>query len=80
MIFFILKLLLDVLSLAILLRVLMTWVMPGQNNQFTNILFHITEPMLAPLRRIIPRAGMFDLTPLAAMVILWLLGEFLLWL
>jgi len=72
-----LRILLDVLRLTIFLRVLMSWVMPGQVNPVTNLLFHITEPMLAPLRRIIPRVGVFDLSPIAALIILWVIGIFI---
>jgi YggT family protein len=30
----------------------------------------VTEPVLAPFRRVIPRIGMFDLSPIAAMLII----------
>ncbi len=39
-------------------------------NVFTEILFRLTEPVLAPLRRIIPTAGGLDLSPLAAIILL----------
>ncbi len=35
-----------------------------------NVLFTITEPLLGPLRRIIPRVGMFDLSFLVAVIVL----------
>jgi YggT family protein len=31
---------------------------------------YITEPILAPLRRVIPRIGMIDITPMVAIIIL----------
>jgi len=54
----------------------MSWFSP-RPNALTVILGKITEPILAPLRRIIPMAGMFDLTPLAAIIILQLIAAFL---
>jgi YggT family protein len=41
--------------------------------RITQILNEVTEPILAPLRSIIPSVGMFDLTPIIAMLLLQLL-------
>jgi len=70
------SLLFDVLTIAIFIRVILSWVSP-RPNALTVILEKITEPILAPLRRIIPRAGMFDLTPMVAIIILQLIATFL---
>ena len=66
------RILCQVLTIAIILRAIMSWVSP-RPNALTVILEKITEPILAPLRRIIPMAGMFDLTPLVAIIILQLI-------
>ncbi len=66
----------EVLSMLIFIRSLVSWVSPGQNNAVTVVLYKFTEPFLAPLRRIIPRIGMFDITPLAAIIILQILSAF----
>lgn len=58
------------LNLAIFGRVIMSWVSPQGNDPITPILIQITEPILAPIRRIVPRAGMFDLTPMVALILL----------
>ena len=71
-----LRLLCEVLTFAIFIRVILSWFSP-RPNALTVILVKITEPILAPLRRIIPRAGMFDLTPLVAIIILQLIAAFL---
>jgi YggT family protein len=39
--------------------------------------FTLTEPILAPLRRVIPSIGMIDITPIIAYFVLGLLGAFL---
>jgi YggT family protein len=65
-----LSLLLQVLSIAILVRVLLTWFPIDQSNPIIKLLFEVTEPVLAPFRRVIPRIGMFDLSPIAAMLVI----------
>ena len=68
-----LDMLLTFLTIAIFARVIVSWIAPrgGINNPITNIIYQITEPILMPFRRIIPRIGMFDLTPMAAMATIW---------
>ncbi len=38
-----------------------------------NIIYQVTEPILAPLRRIIPRVGVLDFAPLVAVILLQLI-------
>ena len=60
-----------VLYIAILARVVMSWIAPGRtDNPIVALIFQVTEPMLAPIRRIMPQTGMFDLSPMVAMIIL----------
>ena len=61
----------QVLSIAILIRVVLSWFPIGPSNPFYTIVFQLTEPILAPLRRIIPRVGMLDFTPMVAIVLLY---------
>ena len=63
----------EVLTWAIVLRAILSWFSPRPTNRLTIILYRITEPILSPLRRIIPRIGMFDFTPMAAIVLLRLI-------
>lgn len=66
--------LLSILNLLILIRVLLSWFPVDMNNPIVRLLIDITEPILAPFRRIIPRIGMFDLSPLAALLVLQFIG------
>ena len=66
----------EVLTVAIFLRVILSWFQTSP-NMLTNILDRITEPILAPLRRIIPRAGMFDFTPMVAIILLQVIARLL---
>jgi YggT family protein len=67
----------NVLLFAILGRVLISWIDPQGNMRVTQILNEITEPILAPLRSVLPQLGMIDLSPLVAMLLLQLLHSLL---
>ncbi len=71
------RLVCEVLTLAIIFRAILSWFSPRPTNMLAIILYRVTEPLLAPLRRIIPRAGMFDFTPLVAIILLQLVASFL---
>jgi len=66
-----------VLTIAIFLRAILSWFSPTPTNILAVILYRVTEPLLAPLRRIIPRVGMLDFTPLVAIIILQLIYRLL---
>jgi len=57
---------------AILARVLYSWVDPNPfgTNRLKLMLYALTDPILEPLRRIVPPAGMFDLSPIVAFLVL----------
>jgi YggT family protein len=71
--FDLIRLLCRVLSLAIFARAILSWFSPSPTNRLVIFLYQVTEPFLAPLRRIIPRVGMFDITPVVAIIILQLI-------
>jgi YggT family protein len=58
------------LWLLILGRVLVSWVDPMGRSQLGAMLINTTEPILAPIRRIIPPMGGIDLGPLIILIIL----------
>lgn len=64
-----------VFNVLVLIRVLMSWFNPMPDGGIGGLIFDLTEPVLAPFRRIMPNNGMFDLTPLAALISLQLLAE-----
>jgi len=66
----IIRVLCNVLAILILLRVVVSWYSPRPTNALVIILYRVTEPILAPLRRIIPRVGRFDFTPLVAIILI----------
>jgi len=64
-----------VLSGAIFVRAILSWFPMNPGNALIAMLDQITEPVLAPLRRIVPRIGMIDITPLVAIILLQLLSR-----
>lgn len=70
------------LWMAILGRVIMSWVTmfaPTSSvvQTLNEILHQMTEPILGPLRRVIPPLGMFDLTPMIALILLMVIRNIL---
>ena len=58
------------LWLLIFGRVIMSFVDPTGRNQISAFLIQTTEPILAPVRRMLPQTGMFDFSPLIVLLIL----------
>jgi YggT family protein len=67
-----------VLTIAIIGRALLSW-FPNINpaNPAVEFLVTITEPILAPIRSIMPRMGFIDLTPMIAIILLQVIGQIL---
>ena len=59
-------------SLLIFIRIVFSWVMVSYSNRVMRFLVNATEPILAPLRRVVPLVGTFDISPIVAFIILWL--------
>ena len=56
-------------GLAILLRVLFSWIHPDPGNALVRLVYQVTEPLLAPLRRLVPAFGGLDVTPMVALML-----------
>ncbi len=65
-------LLLNVFLVAILIQVVLSWVSPGTYNTVTSLLYKLTEPLLAPARRLLPPISGLDLSPLLVLIALQL--------
>lgn len=66
-------LLFNVFLFAILIQVILSWVNPGGYNPAASLLYHFTEPLLGPARRLLPPIGGLDLSPMLVMIGLYLL-------
>jgi YggT family protein len=63
-------LLFNLLVIAVFIRVLLSWFNIDRGSPMIQALDAITEPILDPIRRILPRIGMFDLSPIVALILL----------
>lgn len=61
------------LWVLILARVLLSWVDPGGRGRVAAFVIKMTEPILAPVRKALPRTGMFDLSPMIVLIVLGVL-------
>lgn len=64
------QLLLSALMLLILARVVVSWVAPRGGGALVAFIYQATEPLLAPIRRLIPPTAGLDWAPLIAMLVL----------
>jgi len=54
--------------LVVLGRVLMSWIDPRLERPISRVLYRWTEPVLAPVRRVLPQTGSLDLSPLVVLL------------
>ena len=68
---------LTIYTWVLIIRVLITWVSPDPFNPVVQFLNRATDPVLEPIRRIIPPIGFLDITPLIALLLLQAVQHFL---
>ncbi len=65
-----------VFLVAVIIEVILSWIAPGNYNPVIGLVHKLAEPVLRPVRRVIPPVGGLDLSPLFATLIL-LVGKML---
>ncbi|MBA2248122.1 MAG: YggT family protein [Chloroflexia bacterium] len=66
---------LNILSLLLLARALFSWFDPSFNSTIGKLLFDVTEPIIAPIRQVVPSGGGFDLSIMVTMLLLIVLRQ-----
>lgn len=66
---------LNILSLLLLARALFSWFDPSFNSTVGKLLFDVTEPIIAPVRQVVPSGGGFDLSIMVTMLLLIVLRQ-----
>ncbi len=68
---------LTIASWLVIIRALISWVNPDPYNPIVQFLYKVTEPILAPFRKVIPmyRVGL-DISPIFALIFIWFLKLF----
>ena len=74
----VLSYLFDIFGWLILIRALLSWVNPDPNNGIVQFIERATEPVLAPIRKLVPayRIGL-DVSPMIAILLIYFLKIFL---
>jgi len=68
--YYFIRFLARILNILILIRVFMSWLPIDRESRFVQLLLEITEPILGPLRRVIPSVGGLDLSPMVALILI----------
>jgi YggT family protein len=66
-----LDLVITLLTIAIFGRVILSWIFPRGQDPLSRFLFVITEPILQPVRKLLPNFGMLDLSPMIVIFVLY---------
>jgi YggT family protein len=71
--FYFIRWALDIYSWIIIAAALMSWVSPDPRNPIVTFLRQMTEPVLGPIRRLLPpwKTGGLDVSPLVALIAIW---------
>lgn len=65
-----LSLFLEIYTWILIARVLMSWFNPNPYNPLVQFVLRLTEPVLAPIRKVLPSMGGLDLSPIVVFVAL----------
>ena len=66
----------NVLYFLLVIRIILSWFGVNPYNDIVQILYKITDPILAPFRRLPLQIGMIDFSPMLAFMALWFLRSF----
>ena len=64
----ILGLLLKIYFFALLASIILSWISPGGSNTAVYLLYQITEPVMAPVRKLLPPMGGLDFSPILVFI------------
>jgi YggT family protein len=68
---------LQLLTFALIGRALLSWFDPRMQWSISRILADLTDPIVAPLRRVIPPIGMIDISFIVAIILIQVLQTLL---
>jgi YggT family protein len=77
MVYVLLGYLLTALQIAIIARALFSWIDPVGRTPVGAFLHTITDPILNPIRRVMPSTGFIDLSPIIALVLITVIRQVL---
>lgn len=69
----ILNMIINVIIFIVIVRAILSWISPDPRNPIVLSIYALSEPLLRPIKRILPQMGMIDLSPIFVILILFLL-------
>jgi len=71
MILIIVNLIFQIINIAIVVRVVLSWIPHNRMNSLIDIIYQITDPILKPIQNVVPPlGGRIDITPMIAMFLI----------
>ena len=67
----------NIVFFLLVIRIILSWVNPDPYNEIVRIIYRITEPILAPFRRLPLQVGGMDFSPIIAFLVLSVLRNFI---
>lgn len=67
----------NILYFLLVIRIILSWFSVSSYNEIVQILFRVTDLILAPFRRLPLQAGPIDFSPILAFFALWFLRNFI---
>lgn len=64
----VLGLLVNIYFFALLAMIILSWIAPGSSSPAVYLLHQITEPVMAPVRKVLPSAGGLDFSPIVVFI------------
>lgn len=74
---FLLDSILTIYMYILIARAIISWVNPDPYNPVVNFLHRVTEPVLSPIRRLLPDMGGIDVSPIVVFMIIIFLQKFM---
>ena len=69
--------LVNLLAFAIFVRAILSWFPIDRGGPVVQAIEAITDPVLDPLRRVLPTVGMIDISPMVAIITLFVIARIL---
>jgi YggT family protein len=71
------SLIFNIIYFLLVIRIILSWVAVDSYNEIVQVIYRITDPILAPFRRLPLRIGMMDFSPVVAFIVLSVLKNFI---
>ena len=67
----------NILYFVLVIRIILSWVNADPYNEIVQVIYRITDPILAPFRRLPLQIGAMDFSPIVAFLVLSVLKNFM---